>query len=74
MGTFAVPARAPVTRSDSWSMHGIPFGVLGDEVPDPESRPQQARIRQALRLDDMRRRLAEATALLEENRGLLEER
>lgn len=61
-------------RSDSWSMHGIPFGVLGDEVPDPESRPQQARIRQALRLDDMRRRLAEATALLEENRGLLEER
>ena len=59
-------------RSDSWSMHEIPFGVLGEEMPDPKSRPQQARIRQALRLDDMRRRLAEAEALLEQNRGLLE--
>ena len=52
-------------RSDSWSMHEIPIGVLGDETPDPKSRSQQGRILQALRLEDMRRRLAEAEALLE---------
>ncbi len=61
-------------RSDSWSMHEIPFGVLGDETPDPKSRPQQNKIRQALRLEDMRRRIAEAELLLKENQELLKNR
>ena len=58
-------------RSDNWSMHEIPFGVLGDATPDPTSRPQQNKIRQALRLDDLRRRLAESEAFIEEHKAAI---
>jgi sialate O-acetylesterase len=58
-------------RSDDWKMEEVPLGVLGDEeVKDGKlSRGQRARIRAALEKEDLRRRLAEARALLEEFGG-----
>lgn len=55
-------------RSDAWKMEEVPLGVLGDEpVKDGKlSRAQRARIRDALHLDDLRRRVTEARALIEE--------
>jgi sialate O-acetylesterase len=54
-------------RSDDWDMLEVPLGVLGDEKPDPKSRAHQNRILQALRLEDTRRRLDEATRFIEKN-------
>ena len=53
-------------RSDAWGLAEAPRGVL-EEVPEGKlSRRDQNRIREALRQDDLRRRRAEARALLEE--------
>ncbi|MEO6594569.1 MAG: hypothetical protein ABIP94_07435 [Planctomycetota bacterium] len=59
-------------RSDQWRMEEVPLGVLGDEpVPDGTlTRRQRARILDALRKEDLRRRLAEARALIEEHGDL----
>jgi sialate O-acetylesterase len=63
-------------RSDRWKMEDVPLGVLGDEpVPDGKlTRQQRARIRDALRRDDLRRRVAEARALIDEHGDLEEAR
>lgn len=55
-------------RSDDWDMREVPLGVLGDEKPDPQSRPQQHQVLQVLRLEDIRRRLKEAEMFIEENK------
>jgi sialate O-acetylesterase len=56
-------------RSDDWRMEDVPLGVLGDDVVqgDKLNRRQRSRILEALRKEDLRRRLAEAKALLEEH-------
>jgi sialate O-acetylesterase len=63
-------------RSDDWKMEEVPLGVLGDEsiVGGRLTRQQRARIRDELREDDLRRRLAEARALIEEHGNLDEGR
>ncbi|MEZ5963672.1 MAG: hypothetical protein R3F56_07480 [Planctomycetota bacterium] len=53
-------------RSDRWPMENVPLGVLGDE-PVADGRASRARIRDQLRREDLRRRVAEAKALLEEH-------
>ena len=59
-------------RSDDWDMGTVPLGVLEVEIEGKLSRAQRNRVLQALRLEDLRRRLAEAEALLLENGGALE--
>ncbi len=60
-------------RSDDWPMEDVPLGVLGGETLENGqlSRGQRGKILQALRQQDLERRLAEARALLEEH-GRLE--
>lgn len=63
-------------RSDRWKMEEVPLGVLGDG-PFPGGKPtraQLARIRDALRSEDLRRRVAEARALLDAHGDLDEAR
>lgn len=52
-------------RSDDWDMGTVPLGVLDSEIQGKLSRPQRNQVLQALRLEDLRRRLEEARALLE---------
>ena len=57
-------------RSDPWPLGAYPLGVLplGAQEGEPEralTRQEQATVRTALRADDLRRRLAEAEALLD---------
>lgn len=56
-------------RSDDWRMEDVPLGVLGDDPvqDDKLNRRQRSRILDRLRQEDLRRRLAEAKALLEEH-------
>ncbi len=56
-------------RSDRWRMEEVPLGVLGEEQVEPgrPTRAQRARIQKALQGEDLRRRLAEARALLEQH-------
>lgn len=55
-------------RSDRWKQEEVPLGVLGDEAVEGKvTQRQRHRIREALRQDDIRRRLAEAKALLEQH-------
>ncbi|MEM8710985.1 MAG: hypothetical protein AAGG01_08540 [Planctomycetota bacterium] len=54
-------------RSDSWDMGTVPLGVLDEPVDEKMTRAQQNAVRRALREEDLRRRLAEARALLEEH-------
>lgn len=59
----------PAQRSDDWKMEEVPLGVLaGERIENGRlSRPQRAKIVAELKKDDLRRRLAEAKALLEEH-------
>ncbi|GAB4146797.1 MAG: sialate O-acetylesterase [Planctomycetota bacterium] len=54
-------------RSDDWRMEDVPLGVLGGEQVSNgrPTRAQRAKIREALRKEDLRRRLAEARSLLD---------
>ena len=54
-------------RSDSWPMESIPLGLFGDESPEQLERQQKNQQREALRHDDLKRRLFEAQALIREN-------
>ena len=53
-------------RSDDWDMGEVPLGVLGDGVDGKGALTgaQQNRVRQALRHEDVRRKVAEAEAVL----------
>lgn len=58
-------------RSDDWEMGTVPLGVLDEEIEGQLSRAQRNRVLEALRREDLRRRLAEARAFLEANGGAL---
>ncbi len=53
-------------------MGTVPLGVLDSEIQGKLSRTQRGQVLQALRQEDMRRRLAEARALLEANEEAVE--
>lgn len=61
----------PAQRSDDWDMGDVPLGVLGEDWNGkaPLTGAQQNRVRQALRQEDVRRRVAEAEAVLREHGG-----
>ena len=54
-------------RSDDWDLGTVPLGVLDGELEGKLSRAQRNQILEALRREDLRRRLAEARAFLEAN-------
>ncbi|WP_419190661.1 hypothetical protein [Saltatorellus ferox] len=56
-------------RSDDWDMGTVPLGVLKEEIVDRLTRAQQNQVRQALRQEDERRKIAEARAVLEASEG-----
>ena len=56
----------PTQRSDDWPIENTPLGIFGDDPPDQLSRPQWGQLRTALQQEDMRRRVAEAQALLQQ--------
>lgn len=55
-------------RSDDWSMAAVPLDVLKEEVEGKMTRAQSNRIRQALRSEDLRRKLDEARRYVEEHK------
>ena len=59
-------------RSDDWDMGTVPLGVLDDEIDGKLTRRQRNVVLRALRAEDLRRRLAEARALLEANGATVE--
>jgi sialate O-acetylesterase len=52
-------------RSDDWPLENIPFGVLGDDAPIQLDRQQRRKVEEALREQDLARRLHEARMLIE---------
>jgi len=52
-------------RSDPWPLGAFPLGVLGEEPERALTGKEQATVLTALRAEDLRRRLAEAQALLD---------
>lgn len=58
-------------RSDDWGMGDVPLGVLGEGWDGKAALTggQTNKVRQALRQEDVRRRVAEAEAVLREHRG-----
>ncbi len=56
----------PSQRSDDWDMGEVPLGVLGDDWNPqvPLTGAQRNRVLQELRKEDLRRRIAEAEAVL----------
>ncbi len=54
-------------RSDDWPMEKVPLGVLDEGMELPISRADRGKILQALRKQDLQRRLHEATELLRIN-------
>ncbi|MFY9341709.1 MAG: hypothetical protein WAT39_04425 [Planctomycetota bacterium] len=58
-------------RSDDWDIGDVPLGVLGDDRnrKGALTGAQLNRVRQALRQEDVRRRVAEAEAVLREHGG-----
>jgi sialate O-acetylesterase len=58
-------------RSDDWDMRDVPLGVLGEggNGKGALTSAQLNRLRQALRQEDVRRRVAEAEAVLRAHRG-----
>jgi sialate O-acetylesterase len=57
-------------RSDTWSMNDIYEALTGKKAKEPTTldRPEHGEFRRALQAEDMRRRLAEADALIKANR------
>lgn len=51
-------------RSDDWPMEDIPLGVLGDDVPAKVDRGHRRKLQEALRQQDLDRRIYEAKALI----------
>jgi sialate O-acetylesterase len=56
-------------RSDDWPLEAIPLGVLGDEVPATIDRGHRRQLQEALRQQDLERRLHEARKLIQEHGG-----
>jgi sialate O-acetylesterase len=56
-------------RSDDWPLEDVPLGVLGDDPPAKLDRSQRRQLVEALRKQDLERRLREAEALIQEHRG-----
>ena len=56
----------PTQRSDDWDVCDVPLGVLGEAVDrtKPLTGAELQRVRKALREDDVRRKVAEAEAVL----------
>jgi sialate O-acetylesterase len=52
-------------RSDDWPLENIPLGVLGDDAPIQLDRQQRRKVEEALREQDLARRLHEARMLIE---------
>lgn len=52
-------------RSDDWPLENIPLGVLGDDAPIQLDRQQRRKVEEALREQDLARRLHEARILIE---------
>ncbi|MGB0578068.1 MAG: hypothetical protein ACPGVU_00070 [Limisphaerales bacterium] len=48
-------------------MEHVPLGVFGEDPPEQLDRRQRGQLRNALRAEDLRRRLHEAKALIEAN-------
>ena len=61
----------PAQRSDDWDMGEVPLGVLGEDWNGKGALTgaQRNRVLQALRQEDVRRRVAEAEAVLREHGG-----
>lgn len=53
-------------RSDDWDMGTVPLGVLDEKVDGKLTRAQRNKVLKALRAEDVRRKLAEARALLDD--------
>lgn len=54
-------------RSDDWPLENIPLGVLGDDAPVTIDRGQRRKLQDALRKQDLERRVHEAQLLILEN-------
>lgn len=54
-------------RSDDWPLENVPLGVLGDDVPAKLDRGQRRKLQEALRMLDIKRRIAETEALQDAN-------
>jgi sialate O-acetylesterase len=55
-------------RSDDWPLEGVPRGVFGDDQPAKLERSERRQLVQALRREDLKRRLKEAETLIRENK------
>ncbi len=54
-------------RSDDWRMEEVPLGVLGEKYELPLTRPDQAKIINALKADDVKRKLYEAEQVIKQH-------
>ena len=54
-------------RSDDWPLEDVPLGVFGDDAPAKLDRGQRRKLQDALRKQDLERRLHEAAALIKAN-------
>lgn len=52
-------------RSDQWTLESTPQGLFGDQAPLQLERNQRRQLQQALRNQDLERRLSEAKQLIE---------
>ena len=60
-------------RSDSWKLEEVPLSVIaGEKVDSKNSRALRNKIIQALKLEDLKRRLKDAQALIEKNKKVYE--
>lgn len=55
-------------RSDDWPLENTPLGVFGDDAPEKLDRGQRRQLQEALRMQDLERRLHEAEALIDAHR------
>lgn len=72
MGNLQAPNNSDIPfatqRSDDWPLEAVPRGVLGDEPPGKLERPQRRQLVEALRMEDLKRRLNEAETLIRESK------
>jgi sialate O-acetylesterase len=54
-------------RSDDWPLENIPLGVLTEDLPVKFDRSQQRQLHDALRQQDLDRKIQQARTLIEEN-------